>query len=53
MTAWDEIYKNYINGGEAYATLSMDINPIFKQFISQTRFTIKYVLDMVAATEDT
>lgn len=46
MTTWDEIYKNYINGGEAYGTLSRDINPIFKQFISQTTFTIKYVLDI-------
>lgn len=46
MTIWDNIYKNYQKGGEAWATLSEEIHPLFKQFLSQSNFELKYVLDI-------
>lgn len=33
MTIWDDIYKNYQKGGEAWATLSEEIHPLFKLFL--------------------
>jgi len=50
MTIWDNIYKNYQEGGEAWATLSEEIHPIFKQFLSQSNFELKYVLDVGCGT---
>lgn len=44
MTIWDNIYKNYQKGGEAWATLSEEIHPLFKQFLSQSNFELKHVL---------
>ena len=32
MTVWDNIYKNYQKGGEAWATLSEEIHPLFSKF---------------------
>ncbi|MBI5401432.1 class I SAM-dependent methyltransferase [Candidatus Wolfebacteria bacterium] len=46
MTIWDDIYKNYQKGGEAWATLSEEIHPLFKQFLSQSNFELKHVLDI-------
>ena len=46
MTIWDNIYKNYQKGGEAWATLSEEIHPLFKQFLSQSNFELKHVLDI-------
>ena len=46
MTIWDNIYKNYQKGGEAWATLSEEIHPLFKQFLSQSNFEFKHVLDI-------
>ncbi len=31
MTIWDNIYKNYQKGGEAWASLSKKNHPLFKQ----------------------
>ncbi len=50
MTIWDNIYKNYQNGGEAWATLSEEIHPLFKQFLNQSDFIFKYVLDIGCGT---
>jgi len=50
MTIWDNIYKNYQNDGEAWATLSEKIHPLFKQFLSQSNFELKYVLDIGCGT---
>lgn len=50
MTIWDNIYKNYQKGGEAWATLSEEIHPLFKQFLSQLNFEIKHVLDIGCGT---
>lgn len=46
MTIWDNIYKNYQKSGEAWATLSEEIHPLFKEFLSQSNFELKYVLDI-------
>lgn len=50
MTTWDKIYKNYEKGGEAWATLSEEIHPLFKQFLSQEEFPQKAVLDIGCGT---
>ena len=50
MTIWDNIYKNYQKGGEAWATLSEEIHPLFKQFLSQSNFEPKHVLDIGCGT---
>ena len=50
MTIWDNIYKNYQKGGGAWASLSEDIHPLFKQFLDQSNFELKYVLDIGCGT---
>src|SRR3989344_5487524 len=50
MTIWDDIYKNYQKGGEAWATLSEEIHPLFKQFLSQSNFEFKHALDIGCGT---
>ncbi|OGF20765.1 hypothetical protein A2316_04115 [Candidatus Falkowbacteria bacterium RIFOXYB2_FULL_38_15] len=50
MTIWDDIYKNYQKGGEAWATLSEEIHPLFKEFLNESNFKIKYVLDIGCGT---
>lgn len=50
MTIWDNIYKDYQKGGEDWATLSEEIHPSFKQFLSQSNFELKYVLDIGCGT---
>jgi len=46
MTIWDNIYKNYKKGGKAWASLSEEIHPQFKEFLNQSDFKVKYVLDI-------
>lgn len=50
MTIWNNIYKNYQKGGEAWATLSEDIHPLFKEFLNQSDFKLKHVLDIGCGT---
>jgi len=50
MTIWDNIYKNYQKGGEAWATLSEEIHPLFKKFLGQSNFELKHVLDIGCGT---
>ena len=50
MTIWDKIYKNYQKGGEAWASLSEEIYPLFKQFLNQSNFELKHVLDIGCVT---
>lgn len=50
MTIWDNIYKNYKSGGEAWATLSEEIHPLFQRFLSQSDFKLKYALDIGCGT---
>lgn len=46
MTIWDDVYKNYQKGGKAWASLSEEIHPLFKQFLSQSNFEFKHALDI-------
>jgi SAM-dependent methyltransferase len=50
MTTWDRIYKNYLKGGKAWATISEGILPAFKRFLRQTDFETKHVLDIGCGT---
>jgi len=50
MTIWDKIYKNYQKGGNAWATLSEEIHPLFKEFLDQSNFELKNVLDIGCGT---
>lgn len=50
MTIWDNIYKNYQKGGEAWATLSEDIHPLFKEFLEQEKFLQKRAFDIGCGT---
>jgi 2-polyprenyl-3-methyl-5-hydroxy-6-metoxy-1,4-benzoquinol methylase len=50
MTTWDDIYKNYQAGGEAWATLSEDIHPLFQEFLNETDFSKKSVFDIGCGT---
>jgi 2-polyprenyl-3-methyl-5-hydroxy-6-metoxy-1,4-benzoquinol methylase len=50
MTIWDNIYKNYQKGGEAWATLSEEINPLFKEFLTNSNFDQKHILDIGCGT---
>lgn len=50
MSIWDTIYKNYQKGDEAWATLSEEIHPLFEQFLSQSNFELKHVLDIGCGT---
>ncbi|MFH1366978.1 MAG: class I SAM-dependent methyltransferase [Patescibacteria group bacterium] len=46
LTTWDKIYKNYLKGGPAYASLGYEIYPPFKKFIKRSKFTSKSALDI-------
>jgi len=50
MTIWDNIYKNYQKGGEAWASLSDEIIPDFKDFLEQNNFFQKTVFDIGCGT---
>jgi len=50
MATWDKIYKDYQKGGDAWATLSEDIHPLFKLFLDQFNFKLKRVLDIGCGT---
>lgn len=50
MTTWDNIYKNYKNGGEAWATLSEDIDPLFISFIAKSELRLKSAFDIRCGT---
>lgn len=50
MTIWDKIYKNYKNGGQAWASLSENIHPLFKESLRRLNFEKKYVLDLGCGT---
>lgn len=50
MSNWDKIYKDYKKGGEAWASLSDEIMPQFKQFLKNTKLELKHVLDIGCGT---
>lgn len=45
-TVWDKIYKDYLAGGPAWASLKDDIHPSFLSFIGSSTFPIKLALDI-------
>jgi SAM-dependent methyltransferase len=46
MTIWDTIYKNYQNGGPAWASLKEDLHPAFADLVERADFKIKTALDI-------
>lgn len=50
MGNWDTIYKQFQQGGEAWATLSEDIDTRFITFIETNDFSIKRALDVGCGT---
>ena len=46
MANWDAIYKNYQQGGNAWATLSEGIDPRFIAFIEKNDFSIRKAFDI-------
>ena len=46
MTIWDAIYKNYQNGGPAWASIRDGLHPRFVEFVEQANFEIKNALDI-------
>jgi SAM-dependent methyltransferase len=45
-TVWDGIYKEYLTGGQAWATLKEDIHPAFLSLVANMKFPIKNALDI-------
>lgn len=46
QTIWDKIYKDFEEGGEAYATLSRGLNSDFMEFVATTHFPVKRTFDI-------
>jgi 2-polyprenyl-3-methyl-5-hydroxy-6-metoxy-1,4-benzoquinol methylase len=49
-TIWDNIYKDYKKGGDAWATLAEDIDPLFIKFIDESAFEVKSAFDIGCGT---
>lgn len=45
-TVWDKIYKDFQNGGQAWATLSRGLDSDFKDFVEKTAFPVKKAFDV-------
>ncbi len=45
-TVWDNIYKEYLAGGPAWATLTDDMHIGFLTFIEESTFPVKFALDI-------
>lgn len=50
ISIWNKIYKNYLKGGELWATLSEGIIPYFTEFVKKSKFETKHVLDIGCGT---
>lgn len=50
MTTWDSIYKNFADGGEAWATLAEEIHPLFLEWFKQLTFPKHTALDIGCGT---
>ena len=46
MNVWETIYKNYQNGGPAWASLKDSLHPDFLKFVEQADFELKNALDI-------
>jgi SAM-dependent methyltransferase len=49
-TVWDTIYKEYQNGGQAWATLKEELHPTFLNLIQNNVFSHKIALDIGCGT---
>lgn len=49
-TVWDNIYREYLAGGLAWASLRDDIHPSFISFIQESNFPTQYALDIGCGT---
>ena len=45
-TVWDHIYKEYLAGGQVWATINAALHPRFLSFVEKAAFPIKNVLDI-------
>jgi SAM-dependent methyltransferase len=45
-TVWDNIYREYLAGGEAWASLKDDIHPVFLSLMEKSTFPVKRALDI-------
>lgn len=50
MTTWDDIYKDYQKGGEAWATLSENIDKKFQEFVQNDDFQKRSAFDIGCGT---
>lgn len=50
MTIWNNIYKNYQKGGEAWATLNEGLIPRFIEFVEKNVFTERKAFDIGCGT---
>ncbi|HBR80971.1 MAG: hypothetical protein UX09_C0009G0002 [Candidatus Uhrbacteria bacterium GW2011_GWE2_45_35] len=46
MTIWDKAYKNYQKDGQAWVSLLAEMHPLFKKFLSKSKFKTKQALDI-------
>jgi SAM-dependent methyltransferase len=46
ITIWDQIYKDFQNGGQAWATLEGGLEQHFKEFVEHTDFPKKWAFDI-------
>ena len=46
MTIWDKIYKNYLKGGPAWATIEGRLLPHFVNFVKVNKFATKHALEI-------
>lgn len=46
MTTWDDIYKNFNEGGPAWATLGEELHPAFLAFLERAEFSCRKALDI-------
>ncbi|MBP9760616.1 MAG: class I SAM-dependent methyltransferase [Candidatus Magasanikbacteria bacterium] len=50
MTIWNTIYKQFKNGGAAWATLSEEVHPLFTSFVNQSTFEVQSAFDIGCGT---
>jgi len=50
MTIWDNIYKNYRKGGQAWATLSEEVDGRFIRYLEKSQFKQKSAFDIGCGT---
>jgi len=46
VTIWDKIYKDYLKGGPAWATIEGKLLPLFVDFVKDDKWEVKYALEI-------